>query len=105
MEETMSKGLAAVFLSGVVAAIALGAPSGRAADDVHIGFLGALTGPAASYGQDAISGVKLAVEEVNAKGGIAGRKLAVDEGDDRGDPKEAANVAQRFVADRAPSWR
>jgi branched-chain amino acid transport system substrate-binding protein len=96
----MSRSVAGVIMVGVAVVALSVAVSARAAEDVHIGFLGALTGPAASYGQDAISGVRMAVEEINAKNGIAGRKLVIDDGDDRGDPKEAANVAQRFVADR-----
>jgi branched-chain amino acid transport system substrate-binding protein len=70
-----------------------------AADEVHVGMLAPLSGPAASYGQDISNGIKLAVDEINQTGGIGGRKLAVDEGDDRGSPKDAANVTQKFVSD------
>lgn len=90
--------LAAAVLAAAVAAAAVG--SAGAAEEVHVGFLGALSGPAASYGQDALNGVKMAVEEINAAGGVAGRRVVVQEGDDRANPQEAANVAQRFVSDQ-----
>jgi branched-chain amino acid transport system substrate-binding protein len=73
--------------------------STAAAEEVHIGVLAPLSGPAASYGQDIINGIRLAAEEISAKGGIGGRKFVIDEGDDRGSPKDAANVAQKFVSD------
>src|SRR5690349_1874951 len=72
---------------------------GAVADEVHIGVIAPLSGPAASYGQDIENGIKLAADEINQQGGIAGRKLVLDDGDDRGSPKDAANVAQKFVSD------
>jgi branched-chain amino acid transport system substrate-binding protein len=47
-----------------------------------------------------MNGAKLAVEQLNAKGGILGRSVQIVEGDDRCDPKEAAIVAQKFVAQK-----
>ena len=43
--------------------------------------------------------MSLAVEEINASGGIGSRRLVLLQGDDRGSPKDAANVAQNFVSD------
>jgi branched-chain amino acid transport system substrate-binding protein len=85
---------------GVVAlaAMVLGASVARA-QDVEVGLIAPLTGPAASYGKDILNGASLAVEEINAGGGIGGRKLILVEGDDRGSPKDAANVTQAFVSD------
>jgi branched-chain amino acid transport system substrate-binding protein len=45
------------------------------ADDLRIGTLASLTGPYATYGRQALNGIQLAVEEVNARGGVAGRKV------------------------------
>jgi branched-chain amino acid transport system substrate-binding protein len=58
-----------------------------------------LSGPAATYGTDIMNGLTLATEELNAKGGVAGRKVVLMPGDDRGSPKDAANVTQKFVSD------
>jgi branched-chain amino acid transport system substrate-binding protein len=73
--------------------------TGARAQDLEIGLIAPLTGPAASYGKDILNGVSLAVEEINAAGGVGGRKLVLVQGDDRGSPKDAANVAQSFVSD------
>jgi len=44
-------------------------------------------------------GATLALDEINAKGGIKGMKFELVIEDDKGDPKEAANVAKKFTAD------
>ncbi|MBM5572912.1 MULTISPECIES: branched-chain amino acid ABC transporter substrate-binding protein [Deefgea] len=71
------------------------------ADVIKIGNAAALTGPAAHFGKDIENGVQLAMDEINAAGGvdIAGKKmkLVMVSEDDQGDPKTATNVAQRFV--------
>jgi branched-chain amino acid transport system substrate-binding protein len=83
-----------------VATIALTflANASYAADPILIGFSAPLTGDAAGSGQESLDGAKLAVAELNAKGGILGRPVKLVEGDDRCDPKDAAIVAQKFVA-------
>jgi branched-chain amino acid transport system substrate-binding protein len=70
----------------------------RAADPILIGFSAPLTGDAAGSGQEALTGAKLAFAELNAKGGILVRPVQLVEGDDRCDPKDAAIVAQKFIA-------
>ncbi len=47
------------------------------ADSVKIGVLAPLTGPTASDGEEFVRGVKLAVKEANAKGGVAGHTFEV----------------------------
>ena len=70
-----------------------------AAQDVSVGVVAPLTGPAASYGADILNGLLLAVDDINAKGGIGGRKVVLEKGDDRGSPQDAANVTQKFASD------
>jgi branched-chain amino acid transport system substrate-binding protein len=72
----------------------------RAADPILIGFSAPLTGDNAGSGQESLNAAKLAVEQINAKGGVLGRPLQLLEGDDRCDPKESAIVAQKFVAQK-----
>jgi branched-chain amino acid transport system substrate-binding protein len=84
--------------AALLAAACWAAPA-AAAEEVHIGVLAPLSGPAAAYGQDIVNGIRLAADEINAKGGIGGRKFVIEEGDDRGSPKDAANVTQKFVSD------
>lgn len=68
-------------------------------ESLKIGVCGPLTGDQAKMGNDILNGVKLAVEEWNAKGGILGRKIEILPGDDRHDPKEANAVAHKMVND------
>ncbi|MBZ9772385.1 ABC transporter substrate-binding protein [Mesorhizobium sp. CO1-1-8] len=90
----MKKHLVLAMLGGLLAAA-----SAAQAQDVKVGLVAPLSGPAAAYGKDVQSGASLAVEEINAAGGIGGRKLVLVDGDDQGSPKDAANVAQSFVSD------
>lgn len=64
---------------------------------IKIGFLGALTGNVATYGVNTLKGMKLAVEEINAAGGVLGRPLEIVIEDNRGDKTEIANVTKKFV--------
>ena len=66
---------------------------------VKIGAAGPLTGDAAMFGVDLMNGVKLAVEEWNAKGGVLGKKVVIVEGDDQRDPKQAVSAANKLVND------
>src|SRR6185437_14759856 len=58
-----------------VAGAALIAAMPAYADDVKLGFLGGFTGPIESLTPPIFNGAKLAVEEINAQGGILGGKL------------------------------
>src|SRR5579884_78513 len=63
-------------LALVCAAAALAPLSARAAD-IKIGFPIPLSGPTAVYGKPILAGAELAVQEINAKGGVLGRKLQI----------------------------
>ena len=67
------------------------------AADIVIGYSGPLSGPAAEYGEDCLNGVDLAIQELNAKGGITvkGRNYTfrLEKMDDRVDPATAVSNA------------
>ena len=67
------------------------------AQTIKIGHEVALTGPNATWGQSEANAVKMAVEKVNAQGGVLGRKLEIIAYDNRADRLEAVNVAKRLV--------
>jgi branched-chain amino acid transport system substrate-binding protein len=71
----------------------------KEANVVRIGAGGPLTGDAAMFGVDLMNGMKLAVEEWNAKGGVLGKKIVIVEGDDQRDPKQAVAAANKMVND------
>lgn len=70
---------------------------------VRIGHAGPLSGPIAALGRDEENGVRLAIEDLNARGlEMGGRKLLwqLQAGDDQGDPLQAVALAQRFCAQK-----
>lgn len=75
------------------------------ANEIVVGFSGPLSGPAAEYGQDIVSGIDMAVKELNAAGGItvAGKKYTfkLERLDDRADPVQAVNNARRLRGSKA----
>ncbi|CAN5716561.1 ABC transporter substrate-binding protein [soil metagenome] len=69
-----------LLVNGAVAAslfagLALGAGAAFAQSVVKIGSVLSVTGPAAFLGEDMKAGMELAVEEINAKGGVGGKKI------------------------------
>lgn len=83
------------------AAAPAGGTSGQAAagEPLLVGVSGPLTGTNAQYGAQWQKGFDLALEEINAAGGVRGRPLAYVFEDSQSDPKQAVVVAQKFVAD------
>ena len=70
---------------------------------VKIGVIMPLTGDAASLGVDMMNGVKMAVDEQNAKGGINGQKIEIIAEDGRCTGADAASAAQKLVnVDKVP---
>ncbi|NLW44509.1 MAG: ABC transporter substrate-binding protein [Syntrophomonadaceae bacterium] len=67
-------------------------------DVVKVGFLGALTGDVACYGIPGLKGLELAVEEINANGGILGKKVVIVKEDNAGDKTEAASIVKKFIS-------
>jgi branched-chain amino acid transport system substrate-binding protein len=68
-----------------------------ATGDIPVGMYGALTGGEAAFGQATLQGVKLAVEEINAAGGVGGRKIRLVVEDDQGKAEEAASVVTKLI--------
>jgi ABC-type branched-subunit amino acid transport system substrate-binding protein len=92
--------LASVTVSGalVLSGIAMAPASQAASSDIVIGVEAPLTGAQASNGQDMLRGVKLAVAQANAKGGVMGRKVRIVELDDQADPNKAAAMVTKAKA-------
>ena len=76
--------------------LTLGASAACAAD-IKIGAAEALTGPAAKYGTAIKNGLTLAIDEVNAQGGVNGNKLALVLEDEQGKKEEAINVFKKLI--------
>jgi len=71
--------------------------AGRAADPVKIGFVYIMSGPFATYGQFAKQGAEMAVDEINAAGGILGRPVEAFFEDSTGKPDVAVRAIRKLV--------
>lgn len=71
--------------------------SEQSEDAVLIGHYGSLTGSEATFGQSTSNGIRLAIQEYNAKGGFQGKKVVLKEYDTRGDAGEAKLAVERLV--------
>lgn len=65
--------------------------------DIHIGVIAGITGAGASYGAGIVQGAEMAVQEINAAGGINGRKIKLTIVDDTSDPARSAIVMRRLI--------
>ncbi len=75
-----------------------GTESTEAGATATIGFVGALTGDNANLGINIRDGIRVAVEEENAKGGT---RVTLKEFDTAGDPAQASTIKDRFIGDRS----
>src|SRR3989338_1941407 len=66
-------------------------------NEIRIGFFGPLTGSTATWGQMGKKAVDLAVEEVNAQGGLLGKQVKVIYEDDQSLPEQAKIAALKLI--------
>ena len=96
--------LAASTALGLAACSTASATGGASATDtVNFGVSAAITGQYAQYGEQFKKAFDLAVEQVNASGGINGHPVALKYEDSQSDPKQSVAVAQKFVGDTSVS--
>jgi branched-chain amino acid transport system substrate-binding protein len=79
------------------AAAPAAAPATPAGDTILIGHVASLTGDQATFGASTENGIRLAIEEVNARGGVKGKRVTLKTLDDQGKPEEAAVAATRLI--------
>ncbi|MBV9079429.1 MAG: ABC transporter substrate-binding protein, partial [Methylobacteriaceae bacterium] len=91
-----------MVLAGTAVAALMAASGAYAQEAVTIGWTGPLSGGAALYGKNTLSGLELAAKEINDAGGfeVAGKKYTVNIVglDDKYSPSEAAVNAKRLRA-------
>jgi len=102
-----SKGLLGVVVIAVVLIVGYFALSGgnsttspvvdESSDTITIGFMGALSGDVAFIGENVRAAVEIAVEEVNATGGIDGKMIEVIYEDSGCDSQMGASAANKLV--------
>jgi branched-chain amino acid transport system substrate-binding protein len=66
---------------------------------VNIGVIEMLTGGSSIYGQAALSGIQVAVNQANAKGGVLGRHINLIVKDNASDDTQASTLTAQFAGD------
>jgi branched-chain amino acid transport system substrate-binding protein len=82
----------------IALAIILSSMAGASAQDIKIGFVGALSGLSAKSGEAITRGMEVAIDEINAKGGLlGGRKLVLVKRDDESNPAKGQIAARELI--------
>lgn len=87
----------AVGATFVLMLSAWGCNSAKNNDEIVIGHYASMTGGQATFGQSTDNGIKLALEEINAAGGVNGKKIRLITYDDKGEAREAGAAVTRLV--------
>jgi branched-chain amino acid transport system substrate-binding protein len=66
--------------------------------EVKIGLVYELTGGTATFGTEATNGAKLAVKEINAKGGVLGKEIKIVTADNKSEPSESSNAMTKVIS-------
>lgn len=74
------------------------AAGGGGGETITIGYVGTLSGPVTYLGRAPLQGAELAVEQVNAQGGVNGQKLRIVSEDDQLDPSQAVAATQKVIS-------
>jgi branched-chain amino acid transport system substrate-binding protein len=88
--------IALALLAALLTATPLTAGA-QAPPPIKIGFASAMSGPAAITGEGVRWGATLAIEEINAKGGVMGRKLEAYFADNKATPGEAVSAVRKLA--------
>src|SRR5204862_2220289 len=88
-----------IFALGSGFSLAIAAPNSRSSAPLVIAVEGPQSGAQAANGVDQLRGVRLAVKQLNARGGLwDGRKVAVFAANDKADAANAKAVARQVIA-------
>ena len=68
-------------------------------DTIKIGVNYELSGAVATYGQSSVDGIKLAIDEINAAGGVLGKQIELVQMDNKSDAAEVVSVATRLMTE------
>ena len=84
------------FLTSAVAVAAL-CTTAHAQNVIKVGVPIPLSGPAALYGEPALKGARMFVEEINAAGGVLGKKFELIVRDSKASADEAVRVSRELI--------
>src|ERR1700758_850596 len=95
MSLTRRQALASAAAAALASTVAR--PAIAAKEPIKVGYLPALTGPSSSTGIGMNRGIQLAVQEINAAGGVDGRQLELVLRDTQSEPTKAVNGAAELT--------
>ena len=100
MKKVIALALSAVLALGCLAGCSGNSEPVAAGSTIKIGVLAPLTGTNAEYGKGFEVGTQMAVDRINAAGGINGRTLELEVKDSKGDQKESSDLCRMFADDQ-----
>ena len=93
----MKKTLSIILLIALTMTLISGCGGSTNANEINIGINYELTGEVASYGQASVDGIELAIDEINAAGGINGKKINAVKYDNKSDKSQATTLATKLM--------
>src|SRR5262247_4320783 len=80
-----------------LAATLLAAAPAPAQDSIKLGLVAAMSGQSAKSGEAIVRGLSIAIDEINARGGLLGKKVELIVRDDESNPAKGAIAARELV--------
>lgn len=93
IKKTVKKG----FYISVYSVLSLGALTTQAADPIKVGLVAALSGQSAKSGEAITRGLTIAIDEINAAGGVLGRPLELVRRDDESNPSKGLLASRELI--------
>jgi branched-chain amino acid transport system substrate-binding protein len=85
------------FVGAAFTALAAFAMPAMAQDTVKIGLIASLSGPSSKSGEAITRGMALAIDEINAEGGLLGMQVEMVRRDDEGNPGKGLTAARELI--------
>ena len=96
------KAVGAIAMTTVMATMFAGCGDSKKeaanSNEIKVGALFELTGNVANYGKSCYNGFQMAIDEVNAKGGVNGKKITIVQADNKSEPSESGNQATKLIS-------
>ena len=96
MKNFAKKALVVLFVVMIAGMMFTGC-SKKTSDTIKIGGIFPLSGSVAVYGTECRNGVEMAINEINAAGGVNGKMLELIAEDDEGSPEKSVNAYKKLV--------
>lgn len=93
----MEKRILSLITILIVISVIFSGCGAKSEEVIKIGAIGPLTGESSIGGIDELAGKELAIEEVNANGGVLGKKLQLFSEDDASQPSQSASAAMKLI--------